>query len=87
MAVDSFELRRGERRRALRVTADGVEMLDERLQLLVDVVGGPLDPPGQPAGRDEECHLNDRHGEGRHGNHAQEDDAPVGHACSRARAC
>ena len=85
--VDPFELRRGQRRRAPGVAPDCVEMLDQRAHLALDVGGSPLDAAGQPAGGDQDCDLNNRRGEGRRGDHAEEDDAPIGHACSRARAC
>ena len=53
-AVDPFDLQGGERRRPLRVAADGIEVRDERLQLLVGGSRRPARPAGPAsAGRDE----------------------------------
>ena len=86
-AVDPFELRGGQRRRPSGITANCIEVIHQGPDFALDVAGRPFEAAGQPAGGHDERHLGEGRDERRHGNDTQEDDGPVVHACSRARAC
>ena len=62
-------------------------MSEQRLDFLFQLIGEPLDAPGQAAGGDDDGNLRDRDGERRDGDDAQEDVSPWAHASSRTRAC
>src|SRR5262245_47054265 len=85
--VGALDLLRGQGGGARGIASDGVEMDEQRLDLLFQLVGEPLDAPRHTAGGDDDGNLRDRDGERRDGDDAQEDVSPWAHTSSRARAC
>ena len=85
-AIDPLHLCRGERRSLGRVLTDGVQAGEQRRQFALDLIGQPAETRGEHPGGNEHGNLDDCRREGRDGNDAEKDGAPVVNAFSR-RAC